>query len=45
MSINDVPEIRALFFWAVIKTVAVTYKLGGTKAVTELLISTPPVRP
>jgi len=39
LSINDVPAIRALFDWAAIEEVSVTYKLGGTKRTTELLIS------
>ena len=30
---------RALFDWATIEEVSVTYKLGGTKAITELLIA------
>lgn len=40
LSINDVPKIRSLFDWATIEEEPVTYKVGGTKQVTELVIST-----
>lgn len=42
MSINDVPEIRALFAWAAIEEVKTTYTVtakGRSKRVTELIIS------
>lgn len=39
LSINEVPEIRALFGWAAIERVPVTYVVGGSKRVHELLIS------
>ena len=40
MSINDVPEIRALFAWAEIEEVTTTYTVGGkgAKLAAELLI-------
>lgn len=44
MSLNDVPEIRDLFAWAMIEDVPVTYKVRGTKRATELIISTAPKR-
>lgn len=39
LSINDRPEIRALFAWARIEEEPVTYKVNGTKKVIELVIS------
>lgn len=41
VSINDRPEIRDLFAWARIDEEPVTYKVNGTKRVTELVISGP----
>ncbi len=44
LSVNDVPELRKLFAWATVETVALTYSVGGgehTKEVTELIISSP----
>ncbi|CAN7679310.1 hypothetical protein LJR090_001804 [Bosea sp. LjRoot90] len=41
LSLNDVPEVRALFAWASIETVEVSYQAGGagnTKRARELLI-------
>jgi DNA adenine methylase len=47
MSINDVPEIRALFAWAQIEPVSTTYSVGGGATAktprAELLISSPSV--
>jgi DNA adenine methylase len=39
MSINDVPEIRAMFAWARIEEEDILYTCGGKKHVTELVIS------
>jgi DNA adenine methylase len=39
LSINDVPEIRELFSWARIEEEPVTYQVGKTKHVVELVIS------
>ena len=42
LSLNDTPEIRDLFSWADIKTVELSYSVGGaqnTKRVQELIIS------
>jgi len=41
LSLNDVPEVRRLFAWAVIEEEPVTYKFKGTKRVTELVITGP----
>lgn len=43
-SINDAPEIRQLFRWAQIETVAVTYTIA-IKKVTELVIASPGLGP
>lgn len=43
-SINDAPEIRALFAWAEIETVAVTWT-AAVKKVTELVIASPGLGP
>lgn len=43
-SINDAPEIRALFAWAAIETVAVTWTIS-VKRVTELVIASPGLGP
>jgi DNA adenine methylase len=48
LSINDVPDIRALFDWAEIVPVRVTYTLAGgdkSKSAGELLISNFPLEP
>lgn len=41
LSLNDVPEVRAMFGWARIEEEPVTYKARGTKRVVELVISSP----
>ena len=41
LSLNDVRELRELFAWAKIEEERVTHLAGGTKRVTELVISTP----
>lgn len=41
LSLNDVPEIRAMFAWARIEEEPTTYGLGHGKRVTELVISSP----
>jgi hypothetical protein len=44
LSLNDVPEVRALFAWASIETVELIYQAGGaenTKRVREIVISGP----
>lgn len=43
LSLNDVPEVRALFAWAQIETVELSYQAGGvrsSKRVREVVIST-----
>jgi len=39
LSINDVPEIRAMFAWADVQEVRTRYSVGGASEVPELLIA------
>ncbi|MBX3545610.1 DNA adenine methylase [Chelatococcus sp.] len=44
LTLNDVPEVRALFEWAELEAVGLTYSVGGNdapKATRELIISGP----
>jgi DNA adenine methylase len=44
LSLNDVPEVRTMFGWAQIETVALSYSAGGAhnqKRVSEVVISSP----